>query len=251
MGTILVEHHGKVALARLNHGITNALDMESVNELASIIKQIRSDPLVRSLVLASANTKFFSIGFDIPQLYGLSKEDFSNFFRVFNQTCLDLYTLPKPTIVALTGHATAGGCILALCCDYRFIAQGHKLIGLNEVKLGVPVPYLADCCLRSLVGVRHAREVMESGEFYEAEAAASIGLVDEVWPVEKVVKMAVEKGRQLGSLPKAGYEMIKRNRVAGVEAEVMAKEEEQERFFVECWYSEEARTQLQEAMKRF
>lgn len=251
METIAVNRYGEIVLVRLDRGVTNALDPESVNELARIIEQVRNDSSIRGLVLASTNEKFFSIGFDIPKLCKFSKEEFSRFFRIFNQTCLDLYTLPKPTVAALTGHTIAGGCILALCCDYRLIGQGRKLIGLNEVKLGVPVPYLADCCVRSLVGARLARELMEGGEFYEAQAAAKIGLVDEVVPVEKVTEMAIEKCRRLGSLPAAAYGMIKRNRVAGVEAEVLANWEEQERFFVECWYSGEARVRLQEAMEKF
>jgi enoyl-CoA hydratase/carnithine racemase len=44
------------------------------------------------------------------------------FFRSFNRICLDLYTLPRPTVAALTGHTVAGGFILASCCDYRFMA---------------------------------------------------------------------------------------------------------------------------------
>lgn len=251
MGTIAIDRYDKVVLVKLNRGVTNALSLESVNELAGFIKQVRSDSTVHGLVLASANHKFFSIGFDIPQLYGFSKDAFHSFYRLFSQTCLDLLTLPKPTIAALTGHAIAGGCILALCCDYRFIGQGRKLVGLNEVKLGVPVPHLADCCVRSLIGTREAREVLERGEFYESEEAAGLGLVDEVLPVGEVVEKAVEKCQQLGSLPAAAYGMIKRNRVAGIEAEVLAKWEEQERFFVECWYSKEARVRLREAMERF
>jgi len=251
MERVVVERLGGALLARLNRGITNALDLVTVNALAEVVEGAKNDPAVRSLVLASANEKFFSIGFDIPQLYELSKEEFTEFFREFNRTCLDLYTLPKPTVAAISGHATAAGCILALCCDYRVIGQGRKLMGLNEVKLGVPVPYVADCCLRSLVGARRAREVMEGGEFHEAEAAARIGMVDEVLPVKEVVGRAIEKAQQLGGLPAAAHGMIKRNRVARVEAEILAEWEAQEQFFVECWYSEEARVQLQQAKEKF
>ena len=53
----------------------------------------------------------------------------------------------------VAGHAVAGGCVLALATDLRLIAAGKKLIGLNEVTIGLPVPYLADLALRQLVGV--------------------------------------------------------------------------------------------------
>jgi enoyl-CoA hydratase/carnithine racemase len=206
---------------------------------------------VRSLVLGSSNDKFFSIGFDIPQLFDLHREDFRFFYRAFNRMCLDLYTLPKPTVAAITGHAIAGGCILALCCDYRFIAQGRKLMGLNEIKLGVPVPYVADCVLRHLVGVRNGRDMMDTGEFYAPEQLLHVGVVDRVWPLEQVLPQAVEKAGLVGALPQEAFATIKRNRVEVVEAQVLARSEERERFFVERWYSDEARERLREAMEKY
>ncbi|MFH2057592.1 MAG: enoyl-CoA hydratase-related protein [Pseudomonadota bacterium] len=71
-----------------------------------------------------------------------------DFFQRFNQLTLDLYTLPLPTACAISGHAIGGRNILALTGDYRFMAEGKKRIGLNEIQLGVPVPYLADLILR-------------------------------------------------------------------------------------------------------
>ena len=245
-----VERIDGVLVARLNHGITNAMDRITIQELAEIVQQARDDPGVGGLVLASANEKFFTIGFDIPQLYELNREEFVSFYRLFNQTCLELFTLPKPTVAALTGHAIAGGSILALCCDYRFIAQSRKLMGLNEIKLGAPVPYLSDCILRSLIGPRLARDVMESGEFYPPEETLRMGMVDEVLPLKSVVERAVEKARNLSSVP-AAYASIKRNRVEGVEEEALRRGEEKERQFVECWYSEDARARLREAMEKF
>ena len=251
MSRIEIERFDAVVLAKLNHGITNAIDLEMVQALSEIVEQVKSDPAARALVLTSANEKFFSIGFDLPQLFAASQEEFGVFFRAFNRMCLDLYTLPKPTVAALNGHAVAGGCILALCCDYRLIGQTRKKMGLNEIKLGVPVPYIADCCLRALVGVRQARNVMEGGEFYVSEAAVQMGMADEALPDEKVVELAVAKGQQLGALPAAAYAQIKHNRVENIAAEVLAKQEEKERFFVENWCSEEVRMRLREAMKAF
>jgi enoyl-CoA hydratase/carnithine racemase len=251
MEMVSIENHGRVALVKLNHGVTNALSSKVVHELGVSLGRVRNDVSVNGLVLGSSNEKFFSIGFDIPELFDMNRDDFREFYRLFNQFCLDLFTLPKPTVAAITGHAIAGGCILALCCDYRFIAKGHKLMGLNEVKLGLPVPYLPDRVLHALAGVRRAREMMESGEFYPAEKALEIGIADKVLPVEDVVKAAVEHADSLGSLPKVGYGMIKQNRVEVIEEQVMARQDEKEAYFIESWYSDEARECLQEAIKKF
>jgi enoyl-CoA hydratase/carnithine racemase len=248
---ISIDYHEKVVLARLNRNVTNALSPSCIRELDEVLQSVENDPGVHGLVLGSSNEKFFSIGFDIPELFNLNRNDFRDFFRRFNQVCMNLYTLPKPTVAAITGHAVAGGCILALCCDYRFIAQGRKLMGLNEIKLGVPVPYLADRILHSLAGAGHARKIMESGEFYAAEETLGMGVTDEVLAVETVLKRAIEQAGNLGSLPESAYAAIKKNRVEVTAAEVRAREPDKERHFIECWYSEETRRRLKEAMEKF
>lgn len=248
---IHLEYHDKVVLIKLDRPVTNALGRQLVNQLAETLQSVKHDSAVRSIVLGSSNEKFFSIGLDIPHLFELAREDFGLFYQTFNRVCLDLYTLPKPTVAAITGHAIAGGCILALCCDYRFIAQGRKLVGLNEIKLGVPVPYLADRVLRRIVGVRNAREIMYAGEFYQPEELFQMGMVDQVLPLEQVLSRSIEKARLLGALPQKAFAVIKRNRVEGVEAQVLARLEEEGHAFIECWYSDQARERLKEAMKKF
>ena len=251
METIHIDRQDGVATVKLGWGVTNALDLQRVEALAERLQALRLDPEVGGLVLSSANEKFFSIGFNIPQLYGLPKQDFETFYRAFNRLCLDLYTFPKPTIAAIAGHAIAGGCILTLCCDYRFIAQGRKLMGLNEIKLGVPVPYPADCILRHLVGERHARDVLGIGEFYQPDQLLAMGMVDQVLPLERVLPESIEKVRALGAMPRAAFAMIKHNRVETIQDQILARLEEKERFFIECWYGQPARQRLKEAMEKF
>lgn len=251
MKLIKVEHRDKVAVLKLNRGITNALNLPLVNQLAEKLQEVRDNSDLCSLVLGTSNEKFFSIGFDIPELFELSRKDFRVFYQAFNRVCMDLYTLPKPTIAALTGHAIAGGCILALCCDYRFIAEGRRLMGLNEVKLGVPVPCPGDCVLRHLVGTRNAREIMGCGEFYHPEESLQLGMVDQVLLLEQVLPRSIEKAELLGALPQKAFAMIKCNRVEVVEAQVQRHLSQKERIFIDCWFSDEARELLIDAINKF
>lgn len=247
---ISVEQHDRVAVVKLHRDITNALNLEHVTKLAEAIGKVKGDAKVRGMVLTSANEKIFSLGFDIPWLHGADQEQVGRFFRFFNQTCLTLYTLPKPTLAAINGHAVAGGCILALCCDYRYIAEGRKWMGLNEIKLGVPVPYLPDCILRQLAGVRNARDVMDTGEFYPPERLLQLGMVDEVLPQEAVLSRAIAKVAELGTMPQA-FALIKQNRVENIEAQVLARGEEKAKAFLKAWFSEDTRERLKEAIKKF
>ena len=251
METIRTEGRDGVMVVTLDRGTTNPINRQLVDELTETLRLSKNDPKTCALVLASANEKFFSIGFDIPQLFELDREEFGSFFRAYNRLCIDLYVWPKPTVAAITGHATAGGCILALCCDYRFMAEGRKLMGMNEIKLGVPVPYPIDSIFRQLVGFRNARDASDSGDFFPPDKLIEMGMVDQTLPAEQVLPKSIEKARLLGSYSQEAFAMIKRNRTEAVERDILAQLEERERFFVECWYSDEVRKRLKEAMEKF
>lgn len=124
-------------------------------------------------------------------------------------------------------------------------------MGLNEIKLGIPVPYPGDCILQHLVVSRNTREIMGTGEFYHPEESLQIGMVDKVLSLEDVLPKSIVKAKLLGSLPHEAFRMIKRNRLEMVEAQIKKHLAEKERFFIECWYSAEARERLKEAIKEF
>jgi enoyl-CoA hydratase/carnithine racemase len=249
--SISVNLHNAVAVVELDRGATHPLDLALVNALSRTVRELGDDPDIRGMVLTGAGGKFFSIGFDLPNLIDLGRAEFEQFYRAFNRTSLDVYSMPKPTVAALNGHAVAGGCVLALCCDYRFVKFGKTLAGLNEVKLGVPVPYPADCILRRLVGERTARDIMESGAFYPPDEALRLGLVDRVLPGDRVVPEAIDKAGELGRLPWRSLQAVKRNRVETTMREILTVLEKKERLFLDCWFSDAARARLKVAAKKF
>ena len=246
-----VEKHNEISVIKLSRGVINAIDTTLVHQLSEALESVKIDPDIRGLVLSSANEKFFSIGFDIPYLYDLSEEEFGSFYHSFNLLCLSLYTLPKPTLAALTGHATAGGCILALCCDQRIIAEGRKLIGLNEIRLGVPVPFIAECILKQIIDGRTVRQIVEGGGFYSPYEALHIGLVDESCPPDRLLITTIEKARELGSHPPQAFAAIKYSRTVMVEDQIQARLKERERIFIQNWFSQEARQLLKDAISKF
>ncbi len=89
MNTISIDYDNQVAVIKLNRGILNSINLELIHELSETIKSIQLDSNLESLVIGSSNEKFFSIGFDIPGLFDLPKEDFAPFYPSFNRLCLD------------------------------------------------------------------------------------------------------------------------------------------------------------------
>jgi enoyl-CoA hydratase/carnithine racemase len=251
MEMIDIEHMENLAILRLKNGVTNPINLEFVNEISGSISELKRDSSVHSIVITGANDKFFSIGFDLPTLYKLNDKDVKKFYQAYNRLCLDLYAYPKPTVAALTGHAIAGGCILALCCDYRVIASGKKLMGLNEIKLGLPVPYPGDMILKQIIGTRYAQMIMEMGDFYGPDQLMQMGVVNQVVKQKGVLEKSIEQAKLLGDYHAPAFKMIKKNRVDPVVNGIKEDLEEKENYFLKYWFSDETRKLLKEAAKKF
>ncbi|MFO8164077.1 MAG: enoyl-CoA hydratase/isomerase family protein [Thermodesulfobacteriota bacterium] len=248
MTYVKIESRENVAIMRLNNEVTNALSPEVVNDLSSALTQVKSE--FQGIILAGG-AKFFCIGFDLPRLLKLDRTGMTRFFYEFNQVAFNLFTLPLPTACAIAGHAIAGGNILALTCDYRFAASGNKLIGLNEIKLGVPVPYLADLILRQIVGDRTATEILYHGKFIALSEAEKIGLVDEIVPQEELEDHAVKKISELAALPRAAFSTIKANRIDVIRLTYEKYYKSKNENFLDCWFSKPVQALLTEAAKKF
>ncbi len=245
------ERKGATLVIRLDRSVTNAINAEMVAALSETLVLLSNDPEVAALVLSTTSEKFFSIGLDIPSLFPLPRDAFARFLHDFNRLSLALLTLPRPTVAAIRGHAVAGGCVLALCCDYRVIGAGKKLMGLNEAKLGVPVPYPALQALMQVVGAGTARRIIDSASFYGPGELLRIGLVDQVADGEDAEQTAIILATQLAEIPSQTYGAIKADRLGPMVAEVLRRQEEKERVFLDCWFSEQTQENLKAAMAKF
>ena len=248
MEQIKIEEHDNVALLRLENKVTNAISTSMVENLSAAVNQIKTN--FTGLVLAGGE-KFFSMGFNLPELLKLDRSGMTDFFYRFNQVVLDIFTLTMPTACAITGHAIAGGTILATSCDYRFLASGRKLMGLNEIKIGVPVPYLSDLMLRQIIGDRAATKMVYQGEFVEPVEAEKIGLVDEVLSCDKVENRALQKIAQMASLPQKVFAEIKANRIEAIRLTYEKNCKVKNEIFLDCWFRPQSQELLTKAAEKF
>ena len=93
-------------------------------------------------------------------LLGLDRAAIAALWRDFYALLGAIAASPIPIVAAITGHAPAGGTVLALFCDWRIMAEGDYKIGLNEVQVGIPLPPVILAGLRRLVGPRQAERLV-------------------------------------------------------------------------------------------
>ena len=248
MACVTLETKGPIAVLKIENGVTNAIGSSVLGDLERLLPEVRCK--FSGLVLAG-NAKFFSIGLDLPELLAFDAERMADFWHRYENLVLDLFMLPIPTAAALAGHANGGGAILALACDYRFVAEGRKLISLNEVAIGVPVPYLADLLLQRLTGDRGAIEIEYESKLVPPDEARAIGLVDAVCSPGNVESVAIEKVSRLAAMPGRAFAMTKEHRVREIPTRFRAVRAELDRGFMDCWFTPETKRLLGEAAKKF
>lgn len=200
-------HDGDVIEIRLARAPVNALDPDLCRALGSAVATAVAQG-AKGLVL-SGNPKVFSAGLDVPFLLSLEDDRRALLagWGAFFDAIRALAGSAVPIVAALTGHAPAGGCVLALCCDYRVMAKSDDpawpfRIGLNETQVGLVAPAGIQQLMERTVGKHRAGVLLATGELVDAERALAIGLVDELVPGDQVVARSVAWLQALLKLPR-------------------------------------------------
>lgn len=161
----------------------------------------------------------FSAGLDLQELITLDRAGMRAFLTLLAELCLDLYTYPGPTVALVNGHAIAGGCILALCCDARVADPDPRLrIGLNEVALGVRFPAGILEIVRRRVAAHRLDEIILGAQLYTAADAIALGMLDALGD-ESAARARLEA---LARAPAAAYAAAKHDLRGDVRARARA-----------------------------
>ncbi len=227
--------HGAIRELQLDRPPANALSPDLILALRKAI-QVAPNEDARALILSGAPGRF-SGGLDVPLLLGLDRSAMADLWRDFYGLLGAIAGSTVPIVAAITGHAPAGGTVLALFCDWRLMAEGDYKIGLNEVQVGIPLPPVILAGLRRLVGPRHAERLAVSGEPLSPQEAVRLGLVDELTSPEKVVDRALEWCQRLVALPTEAMTSTRREARADLVAIFENNLEPELLRVVEGWWS--------------
>jgi enoyl-CoA hydratase/carnithine racemase len=151
---LTVTNYGPVRELRLNRPPVNALSAELISELRKAIEQAPVDGA--RAVVVSGPPGMFSAGLDVPLLFKCNRDEMVQLWRELYGLMKALASSSIPICAAITGHAPAGGTVIALFCDWRVAAQGDFKLGLSEVQVGIPLPPVILSALRRQVGARKA-----------------------------------------------------------------------------------------------
>jgi enoyl-CoA hydratase len=201
---ITYESTDKVAVITLDDGKVNAMAMPFFEGLgAALDRAERERP---GAVVIAGRPGYFSAGLNLKVLPTLPADEFRHTMIAFGRIMLRVFTFPIPTVAAVTGHAIAGGAMLAFACDLRHVADGAFRIHLNEVAIGLTLPTWAIVLAQSAIPRRWHTEAILHARAYGPDEALERGIIDGVArPAERVLEQARATAASLVTLDQAAY----------------------------------------------
>lgn len=239
------EAFGETLVLHVATGRANAMSAAMLADLETVMGLLAAD-VPRGLVVTGTG-RAFSAGLALPDIADLGRDDLRAFMQGFARSMAAVLTFPAPTVAAINGHAIAGGCVLALQCDYRIMADGPGRIGLNEAALGIGLPESVVAPLRVRVPGRSLGPIALAGELFGPEEALALELVDDVVPAEDLEVLAVERAQALTAAPLAAQQ-VKAALLRPVLAELAEHSDAELERWLDTWFSPDGRAGITAAV---
>ena len=240
--------HGPIREIQIAHPPVNALRPEVLASLRQALQAVTGGGA--EAVVISGAPGMFSAGLDVPfMLEGGDAAAIATFEELLAlRTALVMSSVP--VAAAITGHSPAGGAVLAICCDYRVMAEGEYTIGLNEVQVGLPVSPILLANLSRLVGSRLAERMCVEGRFLSPQEAYDVGLVDRLAQPDQVVSTALKWCEKLLAAPSRA--MLRTRAVARADLVELYADPERPgaEEYIEAWSNEETQAVMRALVAR-
>nr|CAI5842280.1 unnamed protein product [Callosobruchus analis] len=166
-----------VSVLTLQRPPVNSLNLELLKDIHTALTEVEN---IKSsgLILTSQKDGVFSAGLDILEMYKPNQDRLKEFWTTLQDCWIKLYGCSYPTVALINGHSPAGGCLLAMSCEYR-IMQTNCTIGLNETLLGIVAPHWFISTMKNVIGHRQSELALTQGKMFTTDEAVKVGLIDE------------------------------------------------------------------------
>lgn len=213
------ELRGRIAWLTMDDGKANALSPALIDAVQESLTRAESE--AAAVVIAGRPGRFCA-GYDL-QVMMSGKVPASDLVASGADMMARLYCLPLPVVVACTGHAMAGGALMLLCGDRRIGVKGAFKIGLNEVKIGIPLPSFGLDLVRDRLDPRVITAATMCAQIFDPEAALQAGFLDDLATSDELEHRAQLEAEALAELSRGAFAKTKLG-LRGATAERMKSE---------------------------
>lgn len=205
---VLTELRDGIVTLRFNRPPANPLNLELGQAVMTAIDAHADDSATRALILTGTGA-CFSGGIDLKAVPSYRPDQLREMILTINRLCLKIYSLRKPFVTAVDGHAIGGGLVIALMGDYRLVTRDDCKLGLAEVRAGIPFPACPMEVVKAELRPDVARRLSLTAWNLGPATAFESGLFDEIVDAEHLLPRAQETADELARLPRSSYGVIK------------------------------------------
>ena len=213
----LSEPAGQVMQVTLDRpNVANAMNTQMGLDLLGVFTDLFARPgAYRAVVVAGAGERAFCAGGDLKERQGMSDDTWQAQHVIFERMIRAILEAPMPVIAAVNGAAYAGGCEIALGCDFIYAARTARF-ALTEVTIGIMPGAGGTQTLPRAVGLRRAKEILLTGRPFTAEQAYAWGMVNRLCEPGTVVQEVVETATAIAGNAPISIRQAKRSMHYGV-----------------------------------
>jgi enoyl-CoA hydratase len=193
---VTYEYSDGVSTIVMDDGKVNAMSVAMMQEINAALDQAQED---ESVVILAGRDGLFSAGFDLA-VFKQGVEPLVEMLRAGARLAERLLSFPFPVVAACSGHAIAMGSFLLMSSDVRIAADGPFKIGMNEVAIGMTLPYFAVEIARYRLNTSYFHRAAILAEMYSPQDAIGPGFIDRVAPPDRLLSAARETAAALSKL---------------------------------------------------
>ena len=195
----------KYCLIQMDDGKANAIGFAMLEQLGAALDRAES---AGKVVIIAGRPGKFSAGFDLSVMGG-GGEDMLRLLTGGAGLSQRLLQFPTPVVLAVSGHALAMGALLLLSADYRIGTACAFKLGLNEVAIGMTMPYFGVELARARLDPAHFELSVSCAHLYDADGAVEAGYLDEAVDVDQLMSRAIAIAEQLSGIDMAAHKATK------------------------------------------
>jgi enoyl-CoA hydratase len=199
------ELDGRIATIAMDDGKVNVLSIPMLQALHAAFDRAEED---NAVVVLTGREGYFSAGFDL-KVFTEHPEQIVEMLTLGATLAERMLAFPTPVITACSGHAIAAGAFLQLPADLRIGADGPFQFGLNEVKIGLTVPFFVIELARQRLDPVHFNQAVISATMYGPQEAVTAGFLDRILPANELRAASLDAAGTLAELDPAAHTATK------------------------------------------
>jgi len=245
MHCVELEERAGLAIVRLVRGRGNALEATALAEIESVFRALAASSAPP--VVLAARGRSFCTGLDLVASAESDRGDMQRLMTAFHRGLATVFAYPGPVVAAISGHALAGGALLAFCADRRTMARRSGRFGVHGVGLGVAYPDVAIEVVRHQLDAREAERLLYEGRLLTDAEALERGWIDERTEAEPLEARA---GEWATATDGAAFRSAKRLQRGAAARRLGEIGEEGMARWLDQWFDPPTRSALQSARER-